>query len=245
MEIGPFTIIGKNVIIGKGTKIHSSVLINGWTTIGEDNEIYKGTVIGEEPQDMKYKGEKSYVIIGDRNSFREYVTIHRAADAGGATIIGDENLLMNYIHVAHNCVLGNQIVIANMVGFAGHVTIEDQVVFGGLSGIHQFVRIGKMAMIAGYSKVLQDIPPFSLVEGQPARILGLNIPGLRRRKVQPDSRNALKKAINIIKSRKFKRTDALEVIRKEVDITPEVEHLLQFMSNPSKQGILMQSAKRS
>jgi len=243
VEIGPYTIIGKDVTIGKGTKIHSTVLINGWTTIGEDNEIYKGAVIGEKPQDMKYKGEKSYVTIGNRNMFREYVTVHRAADEGGATIIGDDNLLMNYIHVAHNCVLGNQIIIANMVGLAGHVTIEDQAVFGGLCGIHQFARIGRMAMIAGYSKVLQDVPPFTLVEGQPARIMGLNIPGLRRRKVPLDSRNALKKAISIITSRKYKRKDALEVIRNEVDVTPEVEHLLEFMSNPSKQGILMQPAK--
>jgi len=244
VEIGPFSIIGKNVKIGKGTVIHSSVLINGWTTIGENNQMYKGVVIGEWPQDMKYSGEESYVEIGNGNSIREYVTIHRATDKGGSTIIGNNNLVMAYIHVAHNCKLGNEIVIANAVGLAGHIVIEDQAVLGGMCGIHQFARIGKLAMIGGYSKILQDIPPFTLVEGLPVRILGLNIPGLRRRKIPAESRKALKKAVGIITSRKYKRIEALEVIRNEVQVTPEVEHFIEFMSNPSKKGILMQAASK-
>lgn len=241
MEIGPFCVIGKNVKIGRGTVIHSSVQISGWTTIGEENVIFKGAVIGEWPQDIKYSGEESYVTVGNRNHIREYVTVHRAADKGSTTVIGNNNLIMAYVHVAHNCVLGNEITIANTVGLAGHVYIEDQAVLGGLCGIHQFARIGKMAMVGGCSKILQDIPPFTLVEGMPVRILGLNIPGLRRRGVPSESRAALKKTLSIITSRKFKRVVALEHIRNEVDVTPEVEHLLNFMANPSRKGILMQT----
>lgn len=243
MEIGPFSIIGKNVKIGRGTKIHSSVLINGWTAIGEDNVIFKGAVIGEWPQDLKYAGEESYVIIGDRNHFREYVTVHRAADEGGKTIVGDDNLIMNYIHIAHNCKLGNQIVIANTVGLAGHVEIEDQAVLGGLCGIHQFARIGRLAMVAGYSKILQDVLPFTLVEGQPARILGLNLPGLKRRDISAPVRNSLKKALSLITARKHKRQEVIDLIRQEIEPSPELDHLLSFMSNPSKKGLLMQSGK--
>lgn len=245
MEIGPYSIIHKNVKIGKGTKIYSSVLITGWTTIGENNEFYKGAVIGEVPQDMKYKGEESYLEIGDNNLIREFVTIHRASDAGGKTIIGNDNLIMNCAHIAHNCHLGNQITMAGYVGLAGHVIVEDQVVFGGMCGIHQFVRIGKLAMVGGYSKILQDIPPFSLVEGMPVRILGLNVHGMRRRNVPSESRKALKKALDILVSRKYKRRDVPDVIRETVEMTPEVEHFIEFISNSSRKGLLMQSPHRN
>lgn len=246
VEIGPYSIIGKHVKIGARCKIHSNVLITGWTTIGEDNIFYNGAVIGEAPQDLKYKGEESYTIIGNRNVIREFVTIHRGAEEGGTTIMGDDNLLMNYVHIAHNCVLGNQIVIANTVGLAGHVHIEDMANLGGMCGIHQFVRIGKVCMIGGYSKILQDIPPFTLVEGLPVRILGLNIPGLRRRQISPESRKALKTAVKILTSRKHLLKDLPQVLRESLDIekTPEVEHFIEFISNPSKKGMLMQSPHR-
>lgn len=244
MEIGPFSVIGSNVRIGRGTKIHSSVLINGWTTIGEDNIIFKGAVIGEAPQDIKYSGERAYVVMGNRNTIREYVTVHRAADEEGSTVIGDDNLIMNYVHVAHNCKLGSQITIANSVGMAGHARIEDQAVLGGMCGIHQFARVGRMAMVAGYSKVIQDIPPFTLVEGLPVRILGLNIPGLRRRNVSAESRDALKKALKIITSRQYKREETPEIIRREVSpVSEEVEQLINFIANPSRKGILLQTIR--
>ncbi|MCE1245941.1 MAG: acyl-ACP--UDP-N-acetylglucosamine O-acyltransferase [Firmicutes bacterium] len=245
MEVGPFSIIGKNVVIGKGNVIESSVLITGWTTIGENNRFFKGAVIGEWPQDIKYNGEPSYTDIGNGNVFREYVTVHRGAEPGTRTIIGNNNLLMAYVHVAHNCKLGSDNTIANYVGFAGHVEVEDMVTFGGLCGIHQFARIGKMAMVAGYSKVIQDVPPFTLVEGMPARIMGLNIPGLRRRGLTSESRNALKKAISIITSRKQKRVDAIETVRQTVEVTPEVEHLLNYVANPSRKGVILQTAYSS
>jgi len=243
VEVGPYSLIGKNVKIGRGTKIHSHVLLTGWTTIGEDNEIYKGAVIGEVPQDFTYKGEESYVILGDRNIIREYVTIHRATGEYKKTSIGNDNLIMNNAHIAHNGCLGNQITMAGYVGLAGHVTIEDQVTLGGYCGIHQFARIGRMAMIGGYSKVIQDIPPFVLVEGLPVRILGLNVPGLRRRNVPSESRNALKSAIYLLTSRKYKLKDLPDIIRSKVNVTAEVEHLIRFISSPSKKGILMQSPR--
>lgn len=205
--------------------------------------MFKGVVIGEWPQDIKYAGEESYTIIGNNNSIREYVTIHRGAVAGSSTIVGDNNLIMAYVHIAHNCKLGNEITIVNTVGLAGHVSIEDQAVLGGLCGIHQFARVGKMSMVAGYSKIIQDVPPFTLVEGMPARIMGLNVLGLQRRGVPSNSRNALKSALKIITSRKYKRMEALEVIRQEVEMTPEVEHLIKFMSNPSRKGIIIQAAR--
>ncbi len=246
VEVGPYSIIGGNVRIGRGTRIHSHVLITGWTTIGEDNQIFSGAVIGEAPQDLSYKGQESYAILGDRNQIREYVTIHRGAEEGGKTLIGSDNLIMNYVHIAHNCQLGNHIVIANTVGLAGHVIVEDMATLGGLCGIHQFARIGRMCMVGGYSKILQDIPPFTLVEGLPVRILGLNIPGLRRRKVSSASRNSLKTAINILTSRKHLLKDLPQVLRDfpQLEKTPEVEHLIEFLANPSKKGILMQAPSR-
>ncbi|MFP4497218.1 MAG: acyl-ACP--UDP-N-acetylglucosamine O-acyltransferase [Vulcanimicrobiota bacterium] len=243
--VGPYSIIGKDVKIGKGTVIHEHVLITGWTTIGEDNEIFKGAVIGEAPQDLGYKGERSYVNIGNKNNIREYVTIHRGAEADGETVIGNENLLMAYCHIAHNCHLGNQIIMANYIGLAGHVVVEDQVVFGGLSGIHQYARIGRLAMIGGYSKIIQDIPPFVLVEGLPVRILSLNSVGMRRRGIGSESRNALKSAIALLTSRKYKRRELPDVIRNNVDLTPEVEHLIDFISRPSKKGLLMQAPHKN
>ena len=244
VEIGPYSYIGKNVKMGCGNKIHSNVLITGWTTIGDNNEFYKGAVIGEAPQDLKYKGEESYLEIGNNNVFREYVTVHRGAEEGGKTVIGNDNLFMNYVHIAHNCILGNQIIIANYVGLAGHVTVEDQVVFGGLCGIHQHVRIGRLAMIGGYSKILQDIPPFVLVEGLPVRILGLNVHGLRRRGISLESRKALKKAMDLLVSRKYRKSELPDVIRQSVPLTDEVEHFIEFISKTSKKGLLMQAPHR-
>jgi UDP-N-acetylglucosamine acyltransferase len=223
------------------------VLITGWTTLGEENEIFKGAVIGEAPQDLKYKGEESYTVLGSRNTIREFVTVHRAAEEGATTSIGDDNLLMNYVHVAHNCRLGSQIVIANNVGMAGHVTIEDMATLGGLCGIHQFVRVGKLCMIGGYSKILQDIPPFTLVEGLPVRILGLNVPGLRRRGISSESRLSLKRAVKIMASRKHLLKDLPGVLQNspELEMTPELEHFIGFISNPSRKGMLMQTPQKS
>ncbi|MFA5506883.1 MAG: acyl-ACP--UDP-N-acetylglucosamine O-acyltransferase [Vulcanimicrobiota bacterium] len=236
-EIGPFSIIHGNVTIGAGTKLHSSVVIGEWTDIGENNEIFPGAVIGVAPQDLRYSGERAYTRLGNRNVIREYVTIHRASDAEGVTSIGDDNLLMAYTHVAHNCFLGNQIVIANSVGIAGHVEIEDQAVLGGMCGLHQFVRIGKLAMLGGMAQIRQDIPPYAMVDGQPARVFGMNIRGMQRRGIDKDSRQALKACYRLILQSGLNLTQAINSIKANVEQTDEVQHLTRFLESPSKMGV--------
>lgn len=237
VDIGPFCIIHGNVKIGRGTKLHSSIVIGQWTEIGENNEIYPGAVIGVAPQDLRYSGERAYTRVGHRNVIREYVTIHRASDAEGTTCIGDDNLIMAYTHVAHNCILGNQIIIANSCGLAGHVEIEDMAVLGGMCGLHQFVRVGKLAMLGGMAQIRQDVPPFSMVDGQPARIFGMNIRGMQRRGINKESRQALKGCYRLILQSGLNLTQALNSIRATIDQSDEVIHLIRFLENPSKMGV--------
>jgi UDP-N-acetylglucosamine acyltransferase len=237
VDIGPFCIVHGNVKIGRGSKLHSSVVIGQWTEIGEKNEIFPGAVIGVAPQDLRYSGERAYTRVGHRNVIREYVTVHRASDAEGTTSIGDDNLIMAYTHVAHNCILGNQIIIANSCGLAGHVEIEDMAVLGGMCGLHQFTRVGKLAMLGGMAQIRQDVPPFSMVDGQPARIFGMNIRGMQRRGINKDSRQALKGCYRLILQSGLNLTQALASIRASIDQTDEVRHLIRFLESPSKMGV--------
>lgn len=238
VEIGPFSIIGEHVRVGSGTRIMSSVVIDGWTEIGSDNVIYPGAVIGVAPQDLRYNGERSYVRIGDRNQIREYVTIHRASDPEGVTSLGSDNLIMGYVHLAHNCHLGSQIIIANYVGLAGHAVVEDQAVLGGMCGIHQFVRIGRLSMVGGMAKVIKDVPPFAIVDGQPARIYGLNIRGLQRRGVDKEARMGLKRAFRLMTQSGLNLNQAIEAIRTTVEPSPEVAHLVRYLETPSRMGVM-------
>ena len=180
VEIGPFTVIGDNVVIGSGTKVGANCVIDGYTSIGKDCEIFSHAVIGCPPQDLKYKGEKSFLEIGDRNTIREFCTFNPGTGEGGKTVIGSGNLFMAYAHVAHDCRLGSNCVVANNGTLAGHVTVEDMVVVGGLAAIHQFVRVGTLSILGGCSKIVQDMPPYSTSDGHPSRIYGVNIIGLRR-----------------------------------------------------------------
>ena len=173
-------IIGPSVTIGKGTEIGPNAVIMGRTKIGNNNKIFPNVFIGLDPQDLKYKGASTEVVIGDNNIFRECVTINKATDEGEKTIIGNNNLLMAYTHIGHNCVLGNSIVLSNGVQVAGHVKIEDKAIIGGCLGIHQFVHIGYLAMIGGMTRVDRDVPPFCLAEGHPGRLRGLNRIGIKR-----------------------------------------------------------------
>ncbi len=173
-------IIGPNVIIKSGTRIGSNSVIEGKTTIGRNNIIYPNVFLGLEPQDLKYKGANTEVIIGDRNKFRECVTINKATNEGEKTILGNDNLLMAYTHIGHNCEIGNRIVLSNSVQVAGHVRIEDHAIVGGCLGIHQFVHIGYLSMIGGMTRVDRDVPPFCLAEGHPGRLRGLNKVGIKR-----------------------------------------------------------------
>ncbi|WP_320674201.1 acyl-ACP--UDP-N-acetylglucosamine O-acyltransferase [Prochlorococcus sp. MIT 1341] len=178
--IGPGAVVGPDVHIGANSRIGPHVVLDGRLTIGSNNRIFAGACLGLEPQDLKYRGAPTEVVIGDENTIREYVTINRATDEGEQTKIGDRNLLMAYCHLGHNCELGNGIVMSNSIQVAGHVVIEDRAVIGGCLGIHQFVHIGGLAMVGGMTRVDRDVPPYCLVEGHPGRLRGLNRVGLRR-----------------------------------------------------------------
>ena len=236
VSVGPYTVINDGVIIGAGTKIGSHCFIDGNTTIGKNCEIFTGAVVGSRPQDLKYKGEKVFLEIGDNNIIREYCTFNPGTEDGGKTIVGSGNLFMAYSHVAHDCRVGNNCVFANNATLAGHVTIEDMVVIGGLVAIHQFVRVGSLSIIGGCSKVVQDIPSYSTCDGHPAVVFGLNLVGLRRHKVSRDSIKELDRAYKILFNSGFTAKHALVELEKEEIKSPEVKLLISFVKG-SERGI--------
>ena len=237
VQVNPYAVIGARVTIGAGTIVGSHVVIDGWTEIGERNHIFPGAAIGLEPQDLKYDGSVSLVKIGNDNRIREYVTINRATRADEETRIGNQNLLMAYVHVAHNCVLNDHIVIANGVALAGHVEIESRAVIGGVLGVHQFVKIGRLAMLGGMSRIDRDVPPFMLVEGNPCRVRALNQVGLRRAGVlELDNGEAfrhLKKAFQLIYRSHLTLQEALQQLE-PLCIYEPVKHLHQFLQHSSQ-----------
>lgn len=237
VEIGPYVIIEPFVKIGKGTKIASHSVIKKWVKLGENNIIHSGAVLGDEPQDIKYKNEESYVIIGNNNIIREFVTIHRATDKNGVTKIGNNNFIMAYAHIAHNCILGNEITIANFAGLSGCITVEDKAFISGLSAIHQFTKIGTLSMIGGGSKINKDVPPYTMVDGNPVRVIGLNIVGLKRNGLSNEEISVLAKSHKIIFNSELNIKQAEEKILKELKQTEAVKHLLEFI-NRSERGII-------
>lgn len=236
IEVGPYAIIGPDVEIGSSTRIGSHAVVEGHTTIGENCRIFTGACIGSIPQDLKYKGEKSFLKIGNNNIIREYVTLNPGTHEGGVTFIGNGNLLMAYSHVAHDCKIENGCIIANAGTLAGYVTLEDRTVVGGLTAIHQFVRVGKMSIIGGCSKVVQDIPPFSTCDGHPARVYGLNLVGLKRSSVSKDARDALRRSFKILFHSGLSVKNAVEKVYREVEHFGEVDYLLDFVKN-SERGV--------
>ena len=234
VEIGPYSVIGENVEIGEGTKIGPHVVITGWTQIGKDCKIFQGASIGEEPQDLKFKGEKSYVFIGDRTTIREGATVHRATGEGEETRIGNDCLLMALTHVAHNCVVGNNIIMSNLASLAGHCIVEDRAVIGGMAGVHQFVKIGRNAMVGGMSRLVQDVVPYTIVNGQPAQVYGLNNVGITRAGISMESRRALKKAYKLLYRSGLTLAKAITVIEQEVESCEEVEHFLRFLRDAER-----------
>ena len=234
VEVGPYSVIGENVFIGEGTKIGSHVVIEGWTTIGKDCQIHHGACVGNAPQDLKFKGEKTFVYIGDNTIIREFVTINRATGEGEETRIGSNCLLMGTVHIAHNCVIGNNVVISNHAGLAGHVTVEDRAIISGLSGVHQFVKIGRNAMVGGASKVVQDVPPFVIADGRPARVCGLNSVGIARAGLSEDVRRNLKRAYRILFRSGLKLSEAITTMEQELDSSEPVDHLLRFLRNVNR-----------
>lgn len=238
VEIGPFAIVEGTVKIGPRTKVGPRVSIEGHTIIGADNEIFTGAVVGSRTQDKKFKGGVSWLKIGDRNKIREYVTINPGTKEGTETSIGNDNLLMAYSHVAHDCIIHNGTILANSATLAGHVILEDKAIIGGLSAIHQFVRIGSLALIGGCSKVTQDVPPFMIADGHPARVYALNIVGLDRAGYSKEEKMFIRKALKIIFRSGLTLKNALLKLEEENrgHAYPSFEILNQFLKS-SERGI--------
>jgi len=235
-RIGPYCVIGPDVKLGSGCKLHSHVVINGRTEIGEGNEFYPFCSIGLKTQDLKWDGGVSGTQIGSNNTFREYVTVHSATDDGDATVIGSHNNLLAYTHVAHDCQLGDHIIMSNVGTLAGHVIVEDRAIIGGLAAVHQFCRIGTMSIIGGCSKVVQDIPPYMMADGNPAVTRALNKEGLKRNKLAEEVQKSLKQAHRILFRENLTMANAVEKAKAEVPACPQLDHLLDFIQS-SERGI--------
>jgi UDP-N-acetylglucosamine acyltransferase len=235
--IGPFCIVGEGVHIKEGSKLLSNVILECNTEIGNNCTIYPFTSIGLPPQDLKYKSEKTRVKIGNNNTIREYITIHRASVSGDkTTTIGDNNFFMAYVHIAHDCKIGSNIIMANVATLAGHVVVEDHTVIGGLVAIHQFTRIGAYAMVGGFSGVGQDIPPYMIASGARAKLFGLNAIGLKRHGFSEQTINELKKAYKILFREKHTLKEAIKKIQEDLPYTDEIKHLIEFIQK-NKRGI--------
>ena len=237
VEIGPYCIVRKGVRISKGTKLFSHAIIEGNTAIGENCTFYPFSSIGFPPQDLKYRGEPTKLIIGSNNIVREYVTIHRASVGGDeTTVVGSNNYFMAYVHIAHNCRVGNHVIMANAATLAGHVVVEDFTIIGGLVAVHQFTRIGRYAMVGGFSGVGQDIPPYMVAAGSRAKLFGPNTIGLKRHGFSDQAITAIKKAYKILFREKRSLKDAIRKVREDFVEFPEIDHLIEFIEK-NKRGI--------
>ena len=237
VEIGPYSIIGENVVVGSGTMIGSHVVIQPYVTIGPDCQIFQYAAIGAPPQSLKFKGEKSDVKIGRGSIIREFVTIHRGTEfGGGLTEIGEDNFLMAYTHIAHDCITGRKVVMSNNTTLGGHITIGDNATIGGLVAIHQFVRIGDHAFVGGKSGVVKDIPPYVIAAGYRAKLHGLNSVGLKRFGFSQETLLLLKKAYRIIFRIGLTMNEAIERVKAEVEQVPEVVNLIDFIKS-SQRGV--------
>jgi len=236
-EIGPYCIVGEHVSIGERSVLQAHVVVNGWTEIGEDCQIYPFATIGAASQDRKYTGERAFTRIGSRTVIREYVSIQRATGHDEATAVGDDCLLLAYVHVAHNCVIGDGVTMSNLAQLAGHVEVGDYATIGGQAGVHQFTRIGRYAMIGGASKLTKDVPPFFLIEGNPAQPYGLNSVGLRRAGFTVNERNEIKRFYKHLYNPKLNVSQAIEAMRAEVATAPGRE-IIAFLETPSERGVL-------
>jgi UDP-N-acetylglucosamine acyltransferase len=236
VTVGPWSIVGPGVRVGDGGRIGSHVLIERDTVLGADCQIHHGAVLGTDAQDMKYRGEDTLLVVGDRTIIREYATLNRGTASLGRTVVGDDCLLLAYAHVAHDCQIGNNVIISNAVNMGGHVLIEDWANIGGLTAIHQFVRIGAHAMVGGASRASQDVPPYTTAAGSPIKLYGLNGVGLERRGFSPEVRKALKRAYRTVFQSKVPFTQGLKAAEEEALDYPEVRHFLTFIQS-SERGV--------
>jgi len=239
VRVGPYCIIGANVELGDECVLHSHVVLEGHSKFGRGNEFFPFAAIGGKTQDLKYIGEPTYLEVGDHNVFRENTTVHRSTADGEPTRIGSHNLLLCYSHVAHDCQLGNHIILSNSVGIAGHIVIEDHAIVSGLAAVHQFCRIGKHSIIGGCSKVVQDVPPFMIVDGNPANVRGLNLVGLQRRGFSEDDIKHLKAAYKklFLKKDGNMGTALSSLKATHTADTPQVAHLIDFIEK-SERGVI-------
>ena len=232
--IGPYCVIGEHVELGVRNHLHSHVVIDGHTRLGARNRIFPFASLGLQTQDLKWEGGVTRVEIGDDNTFREHVTVHSATGEGGVTRVGSHNHILAYAHIAHDCTLGNRIVMSNVATLAGHVVVEDDATVGGLAAVHQFCRIGKMSIIGGCSKVVQDVPPFMLVDGNPAETRTINKVGLERHGVPEETQNVLKQAYKTLFRDGLTVSNAIAKMESELPSGPELEHLIRFARNSDR-----------
>jgi UDP-N-acetylglucosamine acyltransferase len=239
VQVGAYAVIGEKVRVGAGTTIAPHVVLDGWTEIGARNQIFPGATIGLEPQDLKYDGSESLVRIGDDNCIREYVTINRPTFAGEVTSLGNGNLLMAYSHVGHNCAIEDQVIIANSVALSGHVYIESRARISGVLGVHQFVHIGRYAMVGGMTRINRDVPPYMMVEGNPARVRSLNLVGLKRAGFDEaeagQALRSLKKAFRLLYRSGLPWAEAMEQLQGLMD-SEHVQHLYHFLQASQQAG---------
>jgi len=238
VAVGPYAIVGPHVTVGERTSLAAHAVIERNTRIGAGVKVGYGTIIGNDPQDLKYKGEETWVEIGDGTIIREYCTINRGTTATGKTAIGQRCFIMTYVHIAHDCVIGNDVILANGIQMAGHVSVEDRAIVSGLVPIHQFVRIGTYAFVGGGSRVNQDVPPFTKAVGNPVHLYGLNSVGLQRAGFSPDVKLALKRAYRLLFNSDLTVSQGIARARMELPQVPEVEKFLSFIE-ASQRGVMV------
>lgn len=237
VSIGPWTVIGPEVEIGSGTWVGSHAVIKGPTRIGDDNKIFQFASVGEDPQDKKYEGERTFLEIGDRNIIRESCTVHRGTgQGGGITRIGNDNLFMAYVHIAHDCIIGNHTVFSNNASLAGHVIVDDYTVLGGFSGVHQFCRVGPYSFIGRAAMVVKDVLPYVLVAGHDPKVIGLNLVGLKRGNFTVEATNDLRRAYKIIFRSHLTVQDAVKELAPLVSSCPEIQLMIDRLME-SERGI--------
>ncbi|MCA9400473.1 MAG: acyl-ACP--UDP-N-acetylglucosamine O-acyltransferase [Candidatus Omnitrophica bacterium] len=238
VTIGPYSVVESSVKLGDNVRVGSHCVITGQTSIGKNCKIYTGAVIGSAPQDRKHAADDNvFLNIGENNVIREYVTMNPGTlEGGGKTVVGNNNLIMAYAHVAHDCVIGNNCVMANAATLAGHVTLEDGAVIGGFSAVHQFVRLGCLSIVGGCSKVVQDVPPFSMCDGHPVKVIKTNTVGLKRAQYSQETIATISKALKILTRQGLTKANALLKIENELPQSPELEHLI-FFCKTSQRGI--------
>ncbi len=236
-EVGPYCVVGAGVTLGERCRLQSHVIVHGPTQIGADNEFYPFACIGQRSQDLKYAGEPTYLQIGNGNTFREFVTVHRATAPGGVTRVGHRGNFLSYSHIAHDCLVGDDVVFSNNGTLAGHVEVEDRATIGGLTAVHQFCRVGRLAITGGCSKITQDVPPFMMADGNPGSIRHINQVGMERAGLEKTTIRAIKDAFRILYRSDLNTGQALERMRAELGQVPEVMQLVDFVAS-SKRGII-------